>query len=45
MKKLLACFLLLWASMADAADNAVTLTTGSGVTMRTIGSRGCRSND
>lgn len=36
MKKILAALvLLLWASTANAADNAVTLTPGSGVTMRT----------
>lgn len=36
MRKLLAVMFLLWASSAIAADNAVTLTTGTGVTMRTI---------
>lgn len=35
MRKLLACLVLLWVGLANAADNAVTLTTGSGVTMRT----------
>lgn len=35
MRKLLASILLLWASISYAADNQVTITTGSGVTMRT----------
>lgn len=35
MRKLLVVMFLLWAGSAIAADNAVTLTTGVGVTMRT----------